>query len=66
MGGIGSTGALHPREVTRSLADRILELTGHALADDATLLVYAEHGEHGGDRTADEGSDSARASAPMP
>ena len=65
VGGIGSTRALHPREVTRSLADRILELTGHALADDATLLVLDWHGDHGEDRSADEGSDSARASAPL-
>ncbi|HSP39236.1 MAG TPA: PP2C family protein-serine/threonine phosphatase [Frankiaceae bacterium] len=29
----------HPREATRELADKVLEATGHALADDATLLI---------------------------
>ncbi|MCU1432935.1 MAG: serine/threonine protein phosphatase [Actinotalea sp.] len=65
VGGIGETRALHPREVVRALADRILEMTGHALADDATLLVLDWHGQHEDDRTADAGSDPARASAPM-
>lgn len=41
---------LHPRETTRQLADKVLELTGSALQDDATLLVLDWHGHHGRDR----------------
>ena len=66
MDGIQETLSLHPREVVRALADRVLEMTGHALADDATLLVLDWHGRHDQDRSTDAGSDTSRASAPMP
>ena len=63
---IKETRSLHPREVVRELADRVLEMTGLALADDATLLVLDWHGLHAEDRSADAGSDMSRASAPLP
>lgn len=44
---IAKTGALHPREATRYLADLVLQAAGHALADDATLLVLDWYGDHG-------------------
>ena len=66
MDGVQETLALHPREVVRALADKVLEMTGHALADDATLLVLDWHGQHDQDRSSDAGSDTSRASAPMP
>ncbi|HUR74766.1 MAG TPA: PP2C family protein-serine/threonine phosphatase [Sporichthya sp.] len=37
---------LHPRETTRRLADKVLELTGSELQDDATMLVLDWHGHH--------------------
>lgn len=55
---IAATRALHPRETTRRLADRVLEVTGRALADDATLLVLDWHGHHGRDRESNGGADS--------
>jgi hypothetical protein len=54
---IGATGGLHPREATRALADRVLEATGQALADDATLLVLDWHGHHGDGRRTVSGTD---------
>ncbi len=44
---IASTAHLHPREATRDLTDRVLEATGQALTDDATLLVLDWHAQHG-------------------
>jgi serine phosphatase RsbU (regulator of sigma subunit) len=44
------TRASHPREATRELADKVLEATGHALADDATLLILDWHDSHAPDR----------------
>jgi len=41
---------LHARETTRRLADKVLELTGSALQDDATMLVLDWHGHYGRDR----------------
>jgi len=58
-GAIGDTRWLHPREVTRLLADSVLDLTGSTLADDATLLVLDWHGHHGRDRATVAGADSA-------
>jgi serine phosphatase RsbU (regulator of sigma subunit) len=60
---IDETRALHPREAVRALADRVLEATGNALSDDATVLCLDWHGGHGRDR---HGSDQRRASAPLP
>ena len=47
---IAETRSLHPREAVRALADRVLEATGHALSDDATVLCLDWHGGHGRDR----------------
>jgi serine phosphatase RsbU (regulator of sigma subunit) len=44
---IAATAHLHPREATRDLTDRLLDATGHALTDDATLLVLDWHAHHG-------------------
>jgi serine phosphatase RsbU (regulator of sigma subunit) len=57
---IVETAAMHPRETTRCLADRVLEATGHALADDATLFVLDWHGDHGSDRNSVAGADRPR------
>jgi serine phosphatase RsbU (regulator of sigma subunit) len=46
---IRRTRALHPRETTRRLTDKILETCGPTLADDATLLVLDWEGGHGRD-----------------
>lgn len=51
---------LHPREATRYLADKVLDVTGHTLEDDATLLILDWHGDHARDRTTDSGADSLR------
>ncbi len=42
--------ASNPREATRELADKVLEATGHALADDATLLIVDWYGSAAPDR----------------
>ncbi len=47
---IRNSSHLHPRETTRRLADKVLELTGSALQDDATMLVLDWHDHHGRDR----------------
>jgi serine phosphatase RsbU (regulator of sigma subunit) len=56
---IDRTRDLHPRETTRRLADDVLEVTGAALADDATLLVLDWHGEHARARVSQAGADFA-------
>ena len=43
--------ALHPREATRRLTDKVLETSGPALSDDATMLVLDWYGDHGAVRT---------------
>lgn len=60
---ISRTRHLHPREVTRRLADQVLEVTGATLADDATMLVLDWHGHHGHGRTAVAGADTAASEA---
>jgi serine phosphatase RsbU (regulator of sigma subunit) len=60
---IGQTGALHPREATRQLADNVLAVAGPDLADDATLLVLDWHGQHGRDRVTVGGSDAGAGGA---
>ena len=62
---IRATRALHPRDAVRSLADRVLEATGHALSDDATVLCLDWHGGHGRDRGSVHGAEPLRASGPL-
>ena len=62
---IRETRSLHPREAVRALADRVLEATGDALSDDATVLCLDWHGDHGRDRVTDHGAEQARASAAL-
>jgi serine phosphatase RsbU (regulator of sigma subunit) len=58
--------ALHPREATRRLTDKVLETCHPSLADDATMLVLDWHGAHGGDRTTRSGAEQSLASAATP
>ena len=60
---IADTRLLHPREAVRTLADRVLDVTGGVLADDATVLCLDWHGDHGLDRRTLHGADR---SAPHP
>ena len=53
---IVATRDLHPREATRALADEVLRVTGHELADDATVLVMDWHGGHGEGRDTTAGA----------
>lgn len=57
---ITRTRDLHPREATRQLTDLVLQVSGQALADDATLLVLDWHGCHGRDRETTAGSQKLR------
>ena len=63
---ISRSRALHPREATRRLTDKVLETCQPALADDATMLVLDWHGEHGAERATVAGADPLRASAAFP
>jgi serine phosphatase RsbU (regulator of sigma subunit) len=56
--------SLHPREAASALADSVLEATGRALSDDATVLCLDWYGAHGQDRNTDAGADVMRASRP--
>lgn len=47
IGEIAASRPLHPRDLTRHLADSVVRLSPPALADDATLLVLDWHGSHG-------------------
>ena len=62
---IVETRALHPREAVRALADRVLDATGHRLADDATVMCLDWHGGHGRDRNSQHGAEQKRASTPL-
>lgn len=62
---IQETGALHPREAVRQLADSLLSATGHDLKDDATVLLLDWHGEHERQRKTLSGADPIRASDPL-
>jgi serine phosphatase RsbU (regulator of sigma subunit) len=62
---IADTRSLHPREAVRVLADRVLEATGHALSDDATVLCLDWHGGHGRERDSAHGAEQGRASEPL-
>lgn len=53
---IERTGALHPRQAVRALADNVLAATGGALKDDATVLCLDWHGGHRGDRRSRHGA----------
>ncbi|WP_122819789.1 PP2C family protein-serine/threonine phosphatase [Nocardioides pantholopis] len=64
-GAIRDTAGLHPREVVRALADSALAAAGHALQDDATVLVLDWHGQHEETRDAVSGADQSRASDPV-
>lgn len=59
-----ATRALHPREAVRTMADRLLEVTGHALSDDATILCLDWHGGHGRERSTVHGAEPLRVSPP--
>lgn len=61
-----SVAALHGCEAVRALADAVLEASGPALTDDATLLVLDWHGGQNEDRRTSGGADQTRASAPLP
>ncbi|MGZ5415628.1 MAG: PP2C family protein-serine/threonine phosphatase [Nocardioides sp.] len=61
---IWATRSLHPREAVRALADRVLDSTGHALSDDATVMCLDWHGGHGLDRLGVHGAEQSRASSP--
>ena len=52
---------LHPREATRRLTRKVVELAGGALSDDATVLVLDWHGGHGRERHTAMGSEPLRA-----
>ncbi|HSP39356.1 MAG TPA: PP2C family protein-serine/threonine phosphatase [Frankiaceae bacterium] len=54
----------HPREATRELADMVLEATGHALGDDATLLILDWHDGHAQDRHTLRAAPSQRPATP--
>jgi serine phosphatase RsbU (regulator of sigma subunit) len=58
------TRPLHPREAVRALADRVLEVVGGDLSDDATVVCLDWHGGHGRDRVSRHGADPARVSPP--
>jgi serine phosphatase RsbU (regulator of sigma subunit) len=62
--GIRKSASLHPREAVTALADSVLEATGHALSDDATVLCLDWHGGHGQDRSTAAGADVIGASSP--
>jgi serine phosphatase RsbU (regulator of sigma subunit) len=59
---IAQTRSLHPREAVRALADVVLDATGHALSDDATVMCLDWHGGHGRDRNSVNGAEKERAS----
>jgi serine phosphatase RsbU (regulator of sigma subunit) len=61
---IAASAPLHPREAANSLADSVLEATGHALTDDATVMCLDWYGGHGQRRTTVAGADVVRASSP--
>lgn len=54
---VGRTRDLHPREATRALADLVIAASGGELADDAALLVFDWHGNHGQPRRTVAGAD---------
>ncbi len=63
---ISHSQALHPREATRRLTDRVLQISGPTLSDDATMLVLDWYGGHGAGRATVAGADPRRASPAAP
>ena len=61
---IRESASLHPREAAAALADSVLEATGQALSDDATVLCLDWYGGHGQERSTAAGADLMRASTP--
>jgi serine phosphatase RsbU (regulator of sigma subunit) len=61
---IRTAATLHPREAANALADNVLEATGRALTDDATVLCLDWYGGHGQDRSTVAGADVMRATGP--
>ena len=57
---------LHPREATRALTDRLLQLCGPTLGDDATVLLLDWYGHHGQPRVTSEGAAPMHASPSTP
>ncbi|HET9632351.1 MAG TPA: PP2C family protein-serine/threonine phosphatase [Terrabacter sp.] len=60
---ISRTRELHPREASRRLTGLVLEQCGHALSDDATIMVLDWYGHHGRARRTTAGAEQWRASA---
>jgi serine phosphatase RsbU (regulator of sigma subunit) len=65
LAAIADNRELHPRELVRALADTALEVTGHQLSDDATILCLDWHGSHDQERSTVSGADPGRASDPL-
>ena len=63
---IRESASLHPREAANALADSVLEATGHALSDDATVLCLDWYGGHGQDRITAAGADVSPGEQPPP
>jgi serine phosphatase RsbU (regulator of sigma subunit) len=61
---IRESASLHPREAANALADSVLEATGHALTDDATVLCLDWYGGHGQNRSTAAGANVMRAGGP--
>ena len=61
---IRESASLHPREAVNALADSVLEATGHALSDDATVLCLDWYGGHRQARSTTAGADVIGASNP--
>ncbi|WP_220454264.1 PP2C family protein-serine/threonine phosphatase [Nocardioides immobilis] len=61
---IRASASLHPREAANALADSVLDATGHALSDDATVLCLDWYGGNDEIRSTSAGADVMRASGP--
>lgn len=55
---IRQTRELHPREATRVLTDLVIDASSGVLPDDATLLMFDWHGDHGLPRRTIAGADA--------
>jgi hypothetical protein len=55
---------LHPREAVAALAESVLDATGQALGDDASVLCLDWYGGHGRARRTEQGADVDGASGP--
>jgi serine phosphatase RsbU (regulator of sigma subunit) len=61
---LADTADLHPREVVHALGAAVLDETGGDLRDDATMICLDWYGGPPRGRTAEQGADPDRASAP--